>query len=207
MNILLLCCLLFVLHYCSALQRSDAFKTVKASKTSFLATLDPTTSSLIAGSIAGAIGVGVSYPLDSIKTKSQAYASSQGRSPGMVETISRVLSDEGIKGFYQGVAGVMCGQAFIKAVAFWANAFAIETLHRLSISAVPPNGGAPFLSTLILAGCFSGFITSFICNPVERIKVLMQAGTMAPSYSHYSVYHCVMMMMIIIMMMLMLMIL
>ena len=39
-----------------------------------LNSLDPTLSSLIAGSIAGAIGVGVAFPLDTIKTKQQVLS-------------------------------------------------------------------------------------------------------------------------------------
>ena len=131
---------------------------------------DESTASLLSGSIAGAIGVGVSYPLDSIKTKTQAFAA-KGEGLGVMGTIQRVLDTEGLIGFYQGVGGVMVGQSAIKAVAFSSNAWALSKL-----SAGTSAGAGPSLGLLCIAAAFSGFVSSFVCNPVERIKVLMQAG-------------------------------
>jgi len=63
----------------------------------------------------------------------------------------------------------MLGQALIKSIAFSANAFALKLLllqaHSLN----------PTLTQLCIAGSFSGFVASFVVNPIERIKVLMQA--------------------------------
>ena len=67
--------------------------------------------SLAAGMVAGAIGVGVAYPLDTLKTKMQACG---GGSPW--ETARRVLATDGPSGFYGGVASTMLGQAVIKGV-------------------------------------------------------------------------------------------
>ena len=39
--------------------------------------------SLLAGALAGSIGVGVAYPLDALKTKAQTYASSKDAPSGM----------------------------------------------------------------------------------------------------------------------------
>jgi len=63
--------------------------------------LDGTIVSLVAGAVAGSIGVGASYPLDSLKTKTQVYASAiegSRRSPGMVEMFQIVYKNEGIEG-------------------------------------------------------------------------------------------------------------
>lgn len=63
---------------------------------------------------------------------------------------------------------VMLGQAVIKSVAFGTNAFALNCFqqHDFGLSAN---------IALLLAAALSGFITSFLVVPVERIKVMMQA--------------------------------
>ena len=62
--------------------------------------------SLLSGSIAGAIGLGVAYPFDSVKTKAQTL-SVTGRyaSKGLLDMMSYVYKTEGIQGFYYGVGG------------------------------------------------------------------------------------------------------
>ena len=78
-------------------------------------------SSVLAGAAAGAIGVVVAYPFDSLKTKTQAKAMAAGGSEsvelnelGMLDLAKRIFNEGGLKGFYQGVAGAMLGQAAIK---------------------------------------------------------------------------------------------
>ena len=49
--------------------------------------------------MAGSFGVGASYPLDSVKTKAQAYASerdSGDKSPGMLKMINLIYKNEGL---------------------------------------------------------------------------------------------------------------
>jgi len=120
--------------------------------------LSPTAASLLAGSIAGAIGVGVAFPLDTLKTKAQVYPSD-----GLLATIRTVLSTEGIRGFFPGVRLVMVGQASIKACAFCANAYGLRLFARYS------------RWRLVLAACFAGWVTTFLVVPVERIKIVLQA--------------------------------
>jgi len=155
--------------------------------------------SILAGSIAGAIGVGVAFPLDTLKTKAQVFsqqrqrqqqqnggivssgdgsgttsASSSGsiESVGMLTLIPMIYKMEGIGGFYGGVRGMMAGQAIIKSVAFSANTLTLDFLRDIypALSSV---------TTLLIAACFSGFVTSFLVAPVERIKVMMQASNSA----------------------------
>lgn len=137
--------------------------------------------SIIAGSVAGAIGVGVSFPLDTLKTKSQVISSQRdsatkdvhgngvsSESLGMLTLIGMIYRSEGIMGFYGGVRGMMVGQAIIKSVAFCANDSALSYLGATF----------PFLTSvnkLLIASCFSGFVTSFLVAPIERIKVMLQA--------------------------------
>jgi hypothetical protein len=125
--------------------------------------------SLGAGSLAGVVGIGVAYPLDSLKTKAQVYASTStaivGQQQSLLDIAKIVYKKEGIGGFYNGVAGVMVGEAFVKATLFGTNAWALSFFSD-----------SPSIWQLIIAAAFSGVISSFVLNPIERVKVLMQAN-------------------------------
>lgn len=146
----------------------------RSSEINLHAFLEGSAASLLSGAIAGSLGVGVAYPLDSIKTKSQAWASTREKgesSPGMLTMFGLVYKKEGIGGFYQGVIAVMIGQAFIKSALFAANAVAMSYLISSSSEA------SPTVLQLCLAGSFAGLVGSFVINPIERVKVLMQADS------------------------------
>lgn len=130
--------------------------------------LDPMVS-LGCGSLAGVVGITAAYPLDSLKTKSQVYASGSGEQGkrSLFDLAREVYKAEGVTGFYQGVVGVMVGEAFVKATLFGANAWALSLLSTAD--------SVPTLSQLTLAAAFSGVVSSFVLNPIERVKVLMQA--------------------------------
>ena len=64
----------------------------------------------------------------------------------------------------------MIGQAFIKAVAF-----AVNTAVLFSFFNITPAEAT--LPELIVSAGISGFATSFIVNPIERVKILMQANS------------------------------
>lgn len=124
--------------------------------------------SLLAGSIAGSLGTLIGYPLDSIKVKAQNLGSLSKL--GLIGMAKVILKQEGIRGFYSGCLGVMIGQAFILAAAFASNAFMIRILAA--------NAHATVLQ-LTLAASFSGFITTFLVIPIERMKVIMQSDKTA----------------------------
>ena len=143
--------------------------------------LSAAAASLLSGAVAGSVGVGVSYPLDSIKTKSQVYA--PGASPGLGAMFRLVYENEGLSGFYQGVTGVMLGQALIKAIAFAVNSFALTKMDATA---------DPNILQLSMAGGLSGLVASFAVNPIERVKVLMQADQGGKYASELScMYHIV----------------
>lgn len=131
-----------------------------------LSMINSASASIIAGSMAGAIGVGVAFPLDTLKTKSQVL----GRKVSMGELIVMIYKDEGISGFFFGVKGMMIGQAVIKSMAFSANSSALSFLNSHENPFFTP------VNILIIAACFSGFVTSFLVAPIERIKVMLQAS-------------------------------
>lgn len=147
-----------VLHCCPGLQTYKNYRfsehrfQLTQSKTKRNALVEGTAASLFSGAIAGSLGVGASYPLDSIKTKSQALASTRAKdekSPGMLKMFSIVYDNEGISGFYQGVVGVMIGQAFIKSTLFAGNALGLALL-------IPQTEPGTLLSSCVCACTYAG---------------------------------------------------
>lgn len=140
--------------------------------------------SLIAGSIAGAVGVGAAYPLDTIKTKQQVDTeictnieydvTSSGEvsilavsknNKSLFATVLDIWKSGGIAGFYGGVQTSVMGQAIIKATAFSVNTAALQAHYNMAHAAA-----------------IAGFITAFLAVPVDRIKVLMQTGCYKTEY-------------------------
>ena len=231
--------------------QDESIKTT--SSTSLSVILGTGAASLLAGSLGGAVGVGVAYPFDTLKTKSQVYRrelrqrtkikraidqnnttavaalarplvdSSCGaevveghfqflehhdniddineyddfidnnvssEDDNLFSLIIQIFKNEGISGFFGGVRGMMAGQAIIKSVAFSTNELALSVLLHSSSNNNYYNHDASLLldgvssstsattttfGMLILAAGFSGFFTSFLVAPVERVKVMMQA--------------------------------
>jgi Mitochondrial carrier protein len=178
--------------------RGGAVSTATTSTARQLA-INPAILSVVAGSLAGAIGVGVSFPLDTLKTKAQVLrsaaaindsndmssssmltsarpsldgsaAASRPESLGMLKMFGLIWEREGLSGFFSGVKGAMFGQAIIKALAFSANSNTITLLKASELTRDLPSA-----AILLLASCFAGFITSFVVVPIERVKINMQA--------------------------------
>lgn len=165
----------------------EVTSSASSSSTTLMAT---SMASFIAGAIAGSIGVGIAFPLDTLKTKAQVmmnyYADHELRSnhsgakgdsndnktrtksPSMFQVMSHVWQTEGIEGFFQGVGTMMIAQAIIKSSAFAMNSVGLNALK---------NAGFAETWNLLLAACFSGLVTSFLVVPFERVKIMMQAST------------------------------
>jgi len=62
-----------------------------------------TMASLFAGSIGGAIGVGISYPFDTLSTKAQVSTGKEGQQLSLTKSIGRIWKNEGVRGFFEGV--------------------------------------------------------------------------------------------------------
>ena len=86
----------------------------------------------------------------------------------MLKILKYVYENEGIQGFFGGVRTMMIGQALIKAVAFCANDSAVSVLESMS--------WGDDATTFFIGACISGFVTSFVTTPAERVKIIMQAN-------------------------------
>lgn len=126
----------------------------------------PAVISLVAGMLGGAIGVGVAYPLDTLKTKTQSSAGGSTSSSNPFTLARTIYREEGVPGFYGGVSSTMAGQAIIKGVLFLQYNAARNALARANILGT---------FALILAAASSGAVGSLVITPVERVKCVMQA--------------------------------
>lgn len=123
--------------------------------------------SILAGSLAGAVGVGISYPFDTLSTKAQVDAEKGASQLSTVTNIRRIWSESGIEGFFQGVSVTMLGQALIKAVLFYTNEVSRIWLDK--------NTAMSAVVKMTLAGIMAGLISSFVVSPIELLKIRMQA--------------------------------
>lgn len=196
-------------HQCNVLTRirggaGEGTSPVSSSRLQMIIpSIDPKIANFIAGSIAGAIGVGVAFPFDTLKTKSQVLgdqmkkkkaplstsssdSSSTEMDPSqlnMLRLFAYIYQQEGLSGFYGGVRGMMIGQAIIKSVAFAANGNALMFLNSSGSTRLDDIlktfsfGMSQEVYNLVLAACFAGFVTSFLVTPIERVKLMMQADS------------------------------
>jgi hypothetical protein len=158
--------------------RSNAIR--PTSKLNFM--IPEAATSVLAGSIAGAAGVGIAFPLDTLKTKQQLEVEQcsrveyefsptgeisiiRGPSSSLWTTLTEILKTEGLAGFYGGVRTSMAGQALIKATAFSVNTAALHADYNIAAAAAT-----------------AGLVTAFLAVPVDRIKVLMQSGCYDTEY-------------------------
>ena len=153
---------------------NDSIRRIRGgSTTTQVNMLSPAAASLLAGSVAGAVGVGVAFPFDTMKTKCQILGK-MAADMSMLAVFKMIWKTEGLRGFVSGVRAMMAGKALVKAVAFWAYTFALNQLNGNSFIVGHPEIFS-HLTVLIIASSWSGFVSSFIVTPVERVKVMMQA--------------------------------
>ena len=62
-----------------------------------------TMASLFAGSVGGAIGVGISYPFDTLSTKAQVNTGKNETQLNFVQSMESIWKNEGVRGFFEGV--------------------------------------------------------------------------------------------------------
>ena len=139
---------------------------------------------LVDGMVAGAIGYGVAYPLDTISAKIQAakrqtpptgtvqMAFTDARADDFLGTVQMVWEDAGFAGFYPGVGSTMAGQALIKG-----SVFSTYSCMKHAFSSMP--GGEHGLALdsdaqMLISAALAGAVASFVATPVERVKLVMQ---------------------------------
>ncbi|PSK51608.1 hypothetical protein B9Z65_2875 [Elsinoe australis] len=130
------------------------------------------------GSLAGAFGAFMVYPIDLVKTRMQnqrAARVGQLLYKNSIDCFQKVIKNEGVKGLYSGVLPQLVGVAPEKAIKLTVN-----DLVRGKFS--DPKTGAINLSAEILAGGSAGACQVVFTNPLEIVKIRLQVqGEVAKS--------------------------
>ncbi|KAG0290659.1 mitochondrial aspartate-glutamate transporter agc1 [Dissophora globulifera] len=131
------------------------------------------------GSISGAVGATVVYPIDLVKTRMQnqrAKAVGELMYKNSIDCFRKVIKNEGVLGLYRGLGPQLVGVAPEKAIKLTMN-----DLVRRHLT--DKNGNITFMSELIAGGAAGGSQVIFT-NPLEIVKIRLQvAGEAAKNSS------------------------
>jgi solute carrier family 25 (mitochondrial aspartate/glutamate transporter), member 12/13 len=151
------------------------------------------------GSIAGAFGAFMVYPIDLVKTRMQNQRGSGGAGHTLLyknslDCASKVLKNEGVRGFYSGVLPQMIGVAPEKAIKLTVNDFVRGKMTNKDTGKIWV--GSEFLAGATAGGCqvvsvISEWIRLFytneyqiFTNPLEIVKIRLQVqGELAKNTS------------------------
>ncbi|ETS80124.1 hypothetical protein PFICI_07653 [Pestalotiopsis fici W106-1] len=122
------------------------------------------------GSVAGAFGAFMVYPIDLVKTRMQ---NQRGANPGQrlynnsIDCFRKVIANEGFKGLYSGVLPQLVGVAPEKAIKLTVN-----DLVRNAFT--DKKTGNIWVGSEILAGGTAGACQVVFTNPLEIVKIRLQ---------------------------------
>jgi solute carrier family 25 (mitochondrial aspartate/glutamate transporter), member 12/13 len=122
------------------------------------------------GSIAGAFGAFMVYPIDLVKTRMQNQRA--GR-PGQllyknsIDCFQKVIRNEGARGLYSGVLPQLVGVAPEKAIKLTVNDLVRGKFTEVKTGAIP-------VPAEILAGASAGGCQVIFTNPLEIVKIRLQ---------------------------------
>ncbi|SCW02326.1 LAFE_0F03972g1_1 [Lachancea fermentati] len=121
------------------------------------------------GSVAGAVGKVIEYPLDTVKVRLQTQPAHVF--PTTWSCIRYTYANEGFwKGFYQGISSPLAGAALENAVLF-------VSFNQASNFLETKTSFNP-LSKTVCAGAFAGACASYVLTPVELIKCKLQVANL-----------------------------
>lgn len=121
------------------------------------------------GSVAGAFGALMVYPIDLVKTRMQNQRSSvvgQKLYLNSMDCFNKVIRNEGFRGLYSGVVPQLVGVAPEKAIKL--------TVNDLIRGHYTPKEGKIALPAEILAGGSAGACQVVFTNPLEIVKIRLQ---------------------------------
>lgn len=116
------------------------------------------------GSIAGAIGATIVYPIDLIKTRMQAQRTAVYKNS--FDCFVKILQKEGLRGLYSGIGLQLIGVAPEKAIKLTVNDFAKNFLTNKYDQIT--------LANEVIAGASAGFAQVVFTNPLEIVKIRLQ---------------------------------
>lgn len=151
-------------------RRLAALKQRTSSAQSALRQVAESAYSFLLGSVAGAFGAFMVYPIDLVKTRLQ---NQRGADPGQrlyknsVDCFRKVIANEGFRGLYSGVLPQLVGVAPEKAIKLTVNDIVRGALTDKKSGQVP-------LPYELLAGGTAGACQVVFTNPLEIVKIRLQ---------------------------------
>ncbi|XP_002130378.1 mitochondrial 2-oxodicarboxylate carrier [Ciona intestinalis] len=122
---------------------------------------------LVAGGGAGLVEICLMHPLDVVKTRFQLQGSgSSVQYRSVAHCFGTMYRTEGFLSFYKGILPPILAETPKRAVKF----FCFERYQHLF-----SGGGDKTPLVYSLAGLCSGLTEGLVCNPFERIKILLQS--------------------------------
>ncbi|KAM4056081.1 mitochondrial carrier protein [Hirsutella rhossiliensis] len=127
------------------------------------------THNFLLGSLAGAFGAFMVYPIDLVKTRLQ---NQRGAVPGQrlyknsLDCFQKVIRNEGIRGLYSGVLPQLVGVAPEKAIKL--------TVNDLVRNYFTDKQGKIWWGSEVLAGASAGGCQVIFTNPLEIVKIRLQ---------------------------------
>ncbi|GAP84111.1 putative calcium-binding mitochondrial carrier protein aralar1 protein [Rosellinia necatrix] len=151
-------------------RRAQALQIKKSAGQSALLQVAESAYSFLLGSLAGAFGAFMVYPIDLVKTRMQ---NQRGADPGQrlyknsVDCFRKVIANEGFRGLYSGVLPQLVGVAPEKAIKLTVNDIARNFFTDKKSGQI----GLPFE---LLAGGTAGACQVVFTNPLEIVKIRLQ---------------------------------
>ena len=125
---------------------------------------------ILAGTIGGILQVLTGHPLDTCKVRLQTQVTVAGMTPkytGVFSTLNGIYKQEGIAGWYAGVASPLIGVAAMNAAMF--------ASYGRSKALLGGEQRKLKLNEIFLAGMMTGFAIAFVEGPFDHLKCKLQA--------------------------------
>lgn len=127
----------------------------------------------LSGGVGGVCTVLTGHPFDLIKVKMQTGAASADAS--VFSMLRQTLMKEGIAGAYRGVSAPLLATTPMFAISFWGYDMGKKIVQKMDTNYQGDSGAYKFtVGQLCIAGGLSGFPSTVIMAPSERLKCLMQ---------------------------------
>ncbi|KAK5853147.1 hypothetical protein PBY51_006962 [Eleginops maclovinus] len=141
----------------------------------------------LSGSLAGACGVAVGYPLDTVKVRIQT----QKQFTGIWQCAAETFSKEGVHGFFKGMSLPITTISMTSSVVFGTYRNCLQCLSQA-------RGGCPNTKPeVFLSGMLAGIAQTSVMSPGDMVKVRLQCqteskrgGTNMPKPRYLGPVHC-----------------
>ncbi|KAK1889403.1 Solute carrier family 25 member 47-A [Dissostichus eleginoides] len=141
----------------------------------------------VSGSLAGACGVAVGYPLDTVKVRIQT----QKQFTGIWQCAAETFSKEGVHGFFKGLSLPITTISMTSSVVFGTYRNCLQCLSQAR------GGGPNTKPEVFLSGMLAGIAQTSVMSPGDIVKVRLQCqteskrgGTNMPKPRYRGPVHC-----------------